>query len=88
MGKFKLVVFVGATLGLLTFGWSMPAIVRAAPQIKCPVLGNAIDKKVFVDYQGKRIYFCCSGCIARFNKEPLKYLQKMEQAGIVPEKTS
>src|SRR5215510_12955605 len=28
----------------------------------------------FVDYQGKRIYFCCEKCIARFQREPAKFI--------------
>lgn len=88
MGKIKLVVLMGVTMGLLTFGWSMPVIVQAASQTKCPVLGNKIDEKVFVDYEGKRIYFCCSGCIDQFKKDPVKYLKKMEAEGVTPAKTS
>ena len=29
-------------------------------QMTCPVEGGKIDKSVYVDYQGKRVYFCCS----------------------------
>ncbi len=56
------------------------------PQTICPVLGGNIDKKVFIDYQGKRIYFCCSGCEAEFKKDPEKYLKKIEAQGIILEK--
>ncbi len=56
------------------------------PQTVCPVLGDNIDKKVFIDYQGKRIYFCCSGCDAEFRKDPEKYLKKIEAQGITLEK--
>jgi len=57
------------------------------PQTLCPVMGNDIDRDGFVDYQGKRIYFCCPPCIARFKKDPEKYLRKMREAGVVPEDT-
>ena len=56
------------------------------PQTVCPVLGGNIDKKVFIDYQGKRIYFCCPGCPAEFSKDPEKYLKKIEAQGITLEK--
>jgi len=56
------------------------------PQTVCPVLGGNVDKKVFIDYQGKRIYFCCSGCEAEFRKDPEKYLKKIEAQGITLEK--
>ena len=65
----------------------MPGFVQAESQTKCPVLGNKIDEKVFVDYQGKRIYFCCAGCIDQFKKDPEKYLKKMEAEGVTPTKT-
>ena len=49
------------------------------PQTICPVEGGNIDKKVFVDYQGKRIYFCCKGCPEQFMRAPEKYLPKLPQ---------
>ncbi len=55
------------------------------PQTKCPVLGGNIDKQVYADYQGKRIYFCCKGCDAEFKKDPEKYLKKMQEEGVTPE---
>ena len=54
-------------------------------QTICPVLGNKIDKKVYTDYNGKRIYFCCAGCIDKFKKDPDTYLKKLEAEGVVPE---
>jgi YHS domain-containing protein len=63
---------------------------RAADQVKpqtvCPVLGGNIDKKVYIDYQGKRIYFCCQGCEGKFKEDPEKYLKKFEEQGITLEK--
>jgi YHS domain-containing protein len=57
----------------------------ATVQTKCPVLGGNIDKQVFADYKGQRIYFCCRGCDAEFKKNPEKYLQKLKEAGVTPE---
>jgi YHS domain-containing protein len=51
------------------------------PQTTCPVQGDAIDKSLFVDYQGKRIYVCCSGCIDVLKKDPEKYIKKLESMG-------
>src|SRR4030042_3401508 len=49
-------------------------------QTLCPVMdGNKIDKNIFVEYQGKKVYFCCSGCKAKFLAEPEKYLAKLPQ---------
>ena len=47
-------------------------------QEKCPVLGGNIDKKVYTDYKGRRVYFCCPACIENFEKNPEKYLKKLE----------
>jgi YHS domain-containing protein len=87
MRKIKLIVLLGITLGLLTFGWNMPGIAQAGPQTTCPVMNGKIDEKIFADYQGKRIYFCCAGCLNEFNKDPEKYLKKMEAEGVTPAKT-
>ena len=83
----KLAVLLGVTLGLLAFGWNMPGIAQAEkPQTNCPVMSGKVDNKIFVDYQGKRIYFCCSGCVEEFKKDPEKYLKKMEAEGVTPAK--
>jgi YHS domain-containing protein len=57
------------------------------PQTVCPVMGGKIDKSLFADYQGKRVYFCCNGCPAQFKADPEKYIKAMEAKGIVLEKT-
>jgi YHS domain-containing protein len=55
------------------------------PQTICPVLAGNIDKNVYADYQGKRIYFCCKGCDAEFKKDPEKYLKKLQEEGVTLE---
>jgi YHS domain-containing protein len=54
-------------------------IVSAAEQTTCPIMGGAIDKAVFVEYQGKKVYFCCPGCEGKFEAEPEKYVVKLPQ---------
>lgn len=54
-------------------------------QTACPVMGGKIDKKVYTDYNDKRVYFCCAGCIPQFKKDPGTYLKKLEAEGVVPE---
>lgn len=56
----------------------------AGEQTLCPVMGGVIDKKVFTEYQGKKVYFCCPACIGMFNKDPQKYLHKLPQFSDVP----
>jgi len=61
-----------------------PAL-QATTQAKCPVLGGDINKQVYADYNGKRIYFCCSGCDTEFKKDPEKYMKKLEEQGVTLE---
>ncbi|WP_372796066.1 efflux RND transporter periplasmic adaptor subunit [Pontiella sp.] len=51
-------------------------------QTICPVMGNPVNKEIFVDYHGKRIYFCCAGCDSTFMENPDHYLQQMNAEGI------
>lgn len=68
---------------------SMPsesAGTETRPQTHCPVQGNEIDRTVFTDYRGYRIYFCCPGCDEEFLKIPEVYLNRMRSEGIEPER--
>ena len=56
-------------------------------QAACPVIGGQINKNLYVDYQGQRVYFCCPECITVFKTNPEAYLQKMREQGVVPEKS-
>ena len=58
---------------------------KLAAQTTCPVMGNPINKEVFTDYKGMRIYFCCAGCIEPFQAEPEKYLKVIADRGEIPE---
>jgi YHS domain-containing protein len=62
---------------------NLPA--QAKEQTTCPVLGGNINKEVYADYQGKRIYFCCQGCDKEFEKNPEKYLKKLKEEGVTLE---
>ena len=60
--------------------------VNVAPKVqtKFPVMdGNDINKNLFVDIKGKRVYVCCKGCIAQVEKSPDKYLAKIKATGEV-----
>ena len=60
--------------------------VEGKPQTMCPVMEGKIDKKYYADYDGKRVYFCCSGCVGVFKKNPEKYIKDLEAEGVVLEK--
>ena len=62
------------------------AAAAGATQMVCPVMGGKINKKFFTDYEGKRVYFCCAGCVDSFKKDPAKYIRQMENKGIVLDK--
>jgi len=35
-----------------------PVLAQGKPQTVCPVRGEKIDKNVYTDYQGQRVYLC------------------------------
>ena len=55
------------------------AVSAAIQQTTCPIMGGAINKDIFTEYKGKKVYFCCAGCKEKFEKEPEKYLDKLPQ---------
>ncbi len=55
------------------------------PQALCPVMGGAINKDYYADYNGLRVYFCCPACKEPFLKDAETFLKKMRAAGVEPE---
>ncbi len=55
------------------------AVAAVVEQTTCPVMGGAINKAIFAEYKGKKVYFCCSPCEEKFNEEPEKYIAKLPQ---------
>lgn len=46
----------------------------------CPVLTDeAVDPAQWVEYRGKRVYFCCRMCRAKFQRDPVRYLDHLPQ---------
>lgn len=58
-----------------------PAAPATKPQTRCPVMGGPIDKSLYVDVKGKRIYLCCAACEDAVRAEPDKYIQQIEKRG-------
>jgi YHS domain-containing protein len=54
-------------------------VTAAMEQTTCPVMGGAINKDIFIEYKGKKVYFCCPGCEDKFKAEPEKYIAKLPQ---------
>jgi YHS domain-containing protein len=56
------------------------AVVQAAgEQTICPVMKSPINKAIFVEYKGKKVYFCCEPCKTTFAKDPEKYIKDLPQ---------
>ena len=51
-------------------------------QTNCPVMGGKIDQSQYADVNGKRIYVCCPGCIAKVKADPSRYIKKLEAQGV------
>lgn len=46
----------------------------------CPVMvGEEVDPDLHVDYQGKRVWFCCESCVEDFQEDPEAYLANLPQ---------
>ena len=48
-------------------------------QETCPIMGSPINEELFVEYQGKKVYFCCAGCPEKFLENPEQYVAKLPQ---------
>ena len=49
-------------------------------QTTCPVSGEELkEKSVKVDFEGRRVFFCCENCVSKFEKEPQKFLKKLDE---------
>jgi YHS domain-containing protein len=48
-------------------------------QTTCPVMAGPVNKALFTEYKGKKVYFCCPGCKEKFDAEPEKYIAKLPQ---------
>jgi len=56
------------------------------PQTTCPVMGGGINRKLFADAGGYRIYVCCPGCITKVKGNPQKYINMLALRGEQPQK--
>lgn len=55
------------------------------PLKTCLVSSEKLDgdmgKPYVFTYEGREIKLCCKSCLKDFNKEPAKYLKKLDEAG-------
>jgi ABC-type Zn2+ transport system substrate-binding protein/surface adhesin len=50
-------------------------------QTTCPVMEGEINKDLYVDKNGKRIYVCCKPCKEKVEADFEKYEHKLEEMG-------
>lgn len=68
---------------------TVASLARAAgqPQTTCPVMkGSPVNKSLYVDADGYRIYVCCNGCLAAVKAAPDKYIAQLQAEGVELEK--
>lgn len=53
---------------------------RDKVQVLCPVSGKGVDDKAFIENNGKKILFCCTGCIEKYKADPAKYKSGLANA--------
>jgi YHS domain-containing protein len=46
---------------------------------KCPVSGDDADPSITKEYKGRTIAFCCEDCVKDFDKDPAKYIKKLDE---------
>ena len=56
------------------------------PQTVDVLTGDAVDRNLYGDYDGKRVFFCHPGSKTRFESNVAENLQKIKEKGIVLEK--
>jgi len=56
------------------------------PQATCPIMNSPIDKSLYADVNGHRVYVCCTGCIEQVKANPKAALQKLKEYGETPER--
>ncbi len=62
------------------------ALADGKPQTVCPIMSGEINKALYADVKGYRIYVCCKGCIDVIKADPKKVIKKMKADGIEIEK--
>jgi YHS domain-containing protein len=59
---------------------TQPSTVASAEPVNklCPVSGKPIDVTKFVEFEGKRVAFCCDNCPKTFQADPAKFKDKLK----------
>jgi len=82
MNKWIIVAASVAIISMAAIALAVEEKGAAKAQDACPVMGGPVTKSQYADYNGKRVYFCCGGCVKTFNASPEKYIKKLQDDGI------
>ncbi len=53
-------------------------------QVHCPVHGKPISPAVSKEYEGRKVYFCEKGCLAKFETDTARYADRLRpEAGVL-----
>jgi YHS domain-containing protein len=84
---FRKFLVVGAALFALTAITATADDKKPAPipdkLTTCPVSGDKLgemDKPFVFEYKGREVKLCCKDCKKDFDKDPAKYMKKIESA--------
>lgn len=70
-----------AAHGALPAGAKKPGEAQVGDQTVCPVSGEPFkvtESSPKTEYKGKTVYFCCPGCLEKFNASPDEFMKKYE----------
>jgi YHS domain-containing protein len=88
MKTLKSIILGSMVLGVLSFSSlagdskDKAAKLKPYPLETCVVSGEKLGemgKPHTFDYKGQEIKLCCKNCLKDFNKEPAKYIKKMDE---------
>ena len=51
-------------------------------QMRDAFSGKLVNRRIYSDYEGKRIYFCCPESREEFLKDPEKYINRFKELGV------
>ena len=60
---------------------------KVKDQENCPVKGKTVDKNIYLDVKGKRVYVCSKSCLASVKEDPDKFLKVILEKGEQPQPT-
>jgi uncharacterized membrane protein/YHS domain-containing protein len=51
---------------------------RPVGNLTCPVMvGEPVDSTIWLEHEGRRVYFCCNRCVRQFRRDPLSYMANL-----------